>query len=241
MRYSLHVFVRYSLHVFFNCFDVVKTVKWVSIPMYTSTFDSFFFSHSPCGGPICAFITSPFHEVSLGLSNSFYAIFCLCDRDVIQFSYNVVFVCILPPIQLLECQEPLGMENGTMSDGQISASSEFSSNDAAIHGRLRYKPEHPKAGAWAADLPLDHNQWLQIDLRSRQTKVTRVATQGRFDYHQWVTNYKLQYGNDEDSLHYFKEQGQRADKVRLHNSLLMHLNCIRSHIHPLCQKANTSI
>ena len=118
------------------------------------------------------------------------------------------------------------MENGTISDGQISASSEFSSNDAATHGRLHYKPEYPKAGAWAVALPLDGNQWLQIDLRSRQTKVTRVATQGRFDYPQWVTKYKLQYGNDEESLQYFKEQGQSADKVGLHNSLLIHLKCL---------------
>ena len=107
------------------------------------------------------------------------------------------------------------MENGTISDDQISASSQYTNNFPAFQGRLHIQKIGLKQGVWAAALPLDGNQWLQIDLRSQQTKVTRVATQGRNKHHQWVTKYKLQYGNKEESLQYFKEQRQSAVKVRL--------------------------
>ena len=39
----------------------------------------------------------------------------------------------------LECQDPLGMESGVISDGQISASSEWSIDHAARQGRLNFK------------------------------------------------------------------------------------------------------
>ena len=100
------------------------------------------------------------------------------------------------------------MENGAISDGQISASSQFDANHAAKQGRL-----HCKAGSWSAGNTNLH-QWLQVDLGSQYIKVTRVATQGRHDYPQWVTKYKLQYSNDGVNFHYYREQGQTAAKVK---------------------------
>ena len=100
------------------------------------------------------------------------------------------------------------MEDGSISDSQISASSQLDSSHAAIHGRLHFG----KAGSWSASSN-DVNQWLQIDLGSRHTEVTRVATQGRNDYPQWVAKYKLQYSDDGVNFQYYKEQGQPADKV----------------------------
>ena len=98
------------------------------------------------------------------------------------------------------------MENGAISDGHITASSERNDNHAAIQGRLR------QARSWSAKQN-DRNQWFQVDLVNQHTKVTRVATQGRNQGNQWVTKYKLQYGNDTANLHNYTEQGQVTVKI----------------------------
>ena len=102
------------------------------------------------------------------------------------------------------------MESGGISDGQITASSEYNAYHAADHSRLNYRGQ---SAAWSA-LVNDANQWLQIDLISYYITVTRIATQGRDTYDQWVTKYKLQYSNDEVTFKHYREQGQTADKVR---------------------------
>ena len=83
---------------------------------------------------------------------------------------------------------------------------------AAKRARLHIHQSGGKKGAWRADT-LDSNQWLQIYLGSAFTRVTRVATQGRSDFGQWVTSYKLQYSNNGVTFHYYKEHGQNVDKV----------------------------
>ena len=105
------------------------------------------------------------------------------------------------------------MEDGKISDGQISASSQLDSSHAVIQARLHFKATADKAGSWSARSN-NVNQWLQIDLGSRHTNVTRVATQGRNGNPQWVTKYKLQYSNDGVNFQYYGEQGQTADKVK---------------------------
>ena len=114
--------------------------------------------------------------------------------------------------RLPECQDAIGMENGAISDGQVSASSQWDVNHAPKQGRLNFQAVPGKAGSWSARAN-DVNQWFQIDLRNQNTKVTRVATQGRNAYGQWVTKYKLQYSNDGQNFHYYREQGQSAIKV----------------------------
>jgi len=106
------------------------------------------------------------------------------------------------------------MENGAISDRQITASSQLDGNHAAIQGRLNFEATANKAGSWSAGNN-DSNQWLRVDLGSQHTKVTRVATQGRNDAAQWVTKYKLQYGNDGVNFHYYMEPGKNEKKVRL--------------------------
>ena len=112
-----------------------------------------------------------------------------------------------------ECQTPLGMQNGAIQDSQIKASSEWDGNHAAIQGRLHFKAIPGKAGSWSARSN-DMNQWLQIDLGNQHTKVTRIATQGRNAYNQWVTKYKLLFSDNGVNFRYYKEQGNQAIKVR---------------------------
>ena len=105
------------------------------------------------------------------------------------------------------------MKNGEISDAQITASSQFDENHAPIQGRLDFREIPGKAGSWSARSN-GNNQWLQIDLRITYINVTRVATQGRSDIAQWVTRYRLQYGNDGVSFQYYRAQGQIAYKVK---------------------------
>ena len=105
------------------------------------------------------------------------------------------------------------MEFGAIKDAQITASSEYDLNHAAIQGRLNFQKSLIKRGAWSARNN-DKNQWLQIDLRAPYTKVTAVASQGRNQVNQWVTKYKLQYSNDGVTFRYYREEGHTVDKVR---------------------------
>ena len=112
-----------------------------------------------------------------------------------------------------ECQDALGMENGAISDGQITASS-FHTHSWIDHGPYlaRLHLQHisdVRAGGWLAALPNDASQWLQIDLGNRHYSVTRVATQGRQSSDQKVTKYKLQYSDDGVAFSWYEnDQGQ---------------------------------
>ena len=104
------------------------------------------------------------------------------------------------------------MENGLISDEQISASSEWDEDHAAIQGRLRFEPTDSKAGSWVVGTT-DTNQWLQIDLDSLNAIVTRVATQRRGDMDEWVANYNLLYGDDGVNFQNYREDGDTVTKV----------------------------
>ena len=106
------------------------------------------------------------------------------------------------------------MENGAISDEQITASSRYTADHAAHQGRLHFYETATKSGGWVA-VTGDANQWLQIDLRSLYNKVTRVATQGinGVNHIDWVTSYMLQYGNDGVSFHYYRALGKTTNKV----------------------------
>ena len=92
------------------------------------------------------------------------------------------------------CFLPLGMESGHLPDSSLSASTSANSNHIPQFGRLNKIPASGKAGAWCAKSS-DGNQWLQISF-GRQTTVTKVATQGRYDSNQWVTSYSLSHSVD---------------------------------------------
>ena len=98
-------------------------------------------------------------------------------------------------VNAIECDKALGMENGLIADGQITASSYLSGSHEPFLARLHLKPVPlGRIGAWAS-LYNDLNQWLQVDV-GRQYNVSRIATQGREDIGQWVTKYKLQFSED---------------------------------------------
>ena len=102
------------------------------------------------------------------------------------------------------------MESGKITDSQISASSKYDDYGSARMGRLH---NQEGSGAWTAATN-NANQWLQVDLGSYYTRVTRIATQGRYgEWIQWVTEYKLQHSDDGVNFQYYREQGETTDKV----------------------------
>ena len=107
---------------------------------------------------------------------------------------------------------PLGLENGAISDAQISASSQWDNNLGPHRARLNGNPTGKGMGAWCA-LNNDKNQWLQVDL-GRYTTVTHIATQGRSDSSQWVTKYSLQYSDDGVNFLWYKDSKDGSIKVQ---------------------------
>ena len=94
----------------------------------------------------------------------------------------------------------------------MSASSQWDTNHAASQGRLHFQAASGKGGSWTARRN-NVRQWLQIDLGNQQTEVTGVATQGKNGQNQWVTKYRLQYGEDGENFKFCREQGQNDEKV----------------------------
>lgn len=87
------------------------------------------------------------------------------------------------------------MASRAINDKQITASSESDGGHAAHQGRLK-----SSASAWSAGNN-NHNQWLQIDLFTLY-RVTGVATQGGGDSDKWVTQYQLQYSNNDTAVEF---------------------------------------
>ena len=111
------------------------------------------------------------------------------------------------------CFAPLGMEDGTITDAQVSASTRLDDNHSPSQARLNFKADGNKAGGWSA-LTSDLNQWLQVDLAS-YTRVTHVATQGMNANNEleWVTRYKLQYSDDGITFQFYRQLGGSPYKV----------------------------
>ena len=91
--------------------------------------------------------------------------------------------------------EKLGLEDGSIPDESISVSGHWNNGyyfSTASSGRLnKIPPADNPMGAWCPRVK-DTNQWIQVDLGS-PTYVIGVLTQGRYDFAQWVTKYKVQF------------------------------------------------
>ncbi|XP_031562905.1 uncharacterized protein LOC116298543 [Actinia tenebrosa] len=104
------------------------------------------------------------------------------------------------------CRVPLGIQKRTIPDSSITASSMWNANHSPSRARLGIVRQGAKTGAWSARTN-DVNQWIQVDM-GRVVKVTRIATQGRQDYNQWVKTYAVQYSMD--GGHFEDYQGGRV-------------------------------
>ena len=86
------------------------------------------------------------------------------------------------------------MTNGRIPDFAITASTEWGPAHAAKYGRLYTLRRDGHMGSWSSKGSL-LGQWIQADIGT-VTHVTKVATQGRHGWSQWVTSYTLGYSSD---------------------------------------------
>ncbi|XP_033102674.1 lactadherin-like, partial [Anneissia japonica] len=86
------------------------------------------------------------------------------------------------------CTDPLGVEDGTIPDNQLKATSQYNNEHKPYRARLH------STKAWAASSN-DLDQWIQADIGAL-TEITGVITQGHFGYDEWVTSYKVLYSVD---------------------------------------------
>ncbi|EDO38983.1 predicted protein, partial [Nematostella vectensis] len=111
---------------------------------------------------------------------------------------------------------PLGMEDGSIPDSSITASSSFSSKHYPHYGRLNNQIVNSKHyGTWGAGLNRK-GEYLQVDL-GRVTWVTHVATQGRPYYTQGVTEYTVEYSLTGDQWQSYQD-GNGVTKIFPGNS-----------------------
>lgn len=96
---------------------------------------------------------------------------------------------------------------------------QFNSSHGASNARLGHVAEHGTAGAWSPS-SVDLGQWIQVDL-GNFTIVSRIATQGRQDAAQWVTQYKVSYSwsNGGHFLSYRQPSNNSVDKVSCRRKL----------------------
>ena len=117
------------------------------------------------------------------------------------------------------------MQNGRLRASQITASSSWDKNHAANYGRLHLKRTGSRMGAWCAR----HNnryQWLSVDF-GRPMRVTKLASQGRHDARQWVTQYYLSYSQDGVYFAEYKQNSARRVRVWILTQLQRSKNNIK--------------
>ena len=104
------------------------------------------------------------------------------------------------------CDVPLGMQDGRVSKGMLTASSMYNHYYGPWNARLHARNYGSIRGGWVAKYR-NRNQWIQIDL-GVVTRVKRIATQGRYDANQWVKSYTVSYSSD-GSRFYPVKHGRR--------------------------------
>ena len=99
---------------------------------------------------------------------------------------------------------PLGIEKGSITNAQITASTQYGSHYRSYYARL-----NSNSGSWIPT-SLNAHQWLRVDL-GKKTWVRGIKTQGRHDAGQWVTSYRVSYSNYGSSFQTYQENNK--DKV----------------------------
>ncbi|XP_066295973.1 uncharacterized protein [Branchiostoma lanceolatum] len=88
-----------------------------------------------------------------------------------------------------ECRVKVGIESGFILDTQLSASSSHDNSTGPENGRIGMP------SAWVPNVQ-NKRQWFQVDFRKRRV-LTGVTTQGRGNFDQWMTRYKLEHRKDD--------------------------------------------
>ena len=114
-----------------------------------------------------------------------------------------------------DCKRPLGLEDGTIFDGQITASSEHNQPEDVYNCCDSRFARLNSDGIWIPDIKESHH-WIRINLVANYT-VTGIVVQGPGPLAQnWVMTCKVKYEEMAGSgpLVYIMDTG-RTDKVAI--------------------------
>ena len=93
---------------------------------------------------------------------------------------------------------PYNLPIPTIANGyaKVLASSEYDANHAVSHIALDYVTRPGiGASAWAAGF-LNANQYVLVHFGQKPVRIVSLVTQGRADFDQWITSFRLQYSQD---------------------------------------------
>ena len=134
--------------------------------------------------------------------------------EVPQYNFCQTHVTFVAAYLSAPKSVPVGVEDGKIPDGYITASSSWDKNHAPWCGRLNIVASARKKGAWSAKKN-NRRQWLQVNMGQR-TSIRRILTQGRQDYNQWVTSYIVFYSNNGVKFKPYRRKGRV--QVRYHGN-----------------------
>lgn len=92
------------------------------------------------------------------------------------------------------------MEDLTIANEQITASSVVNSSSTASNGRLHFPGGELVFGSWTSEFN-NSNQWLQVDFHET-TYIAEILSQGRQDYDEWVKSYFVSSSDDGVNFYY---------------------------------------
>lgn len=116
-----------------------------------------------------------------------------------------------------QCNQPMGLQSGRLKNHLVTASSQWDKYHAAFLARLHWQRRGRYMGAWSAR----HNnryQWLQLDFGG-WAKIIRLATQGRQDTDQWVTQYYVRHSLDGIRFVDYQERNTRKVSTQYQGSV----------------------
>lgn len=117
------------------------------------------------------------------------------------------------------CNRPMGLQTGAIKNSMVTASSQWNNYHAAFLGRLHWGRRGRYMGAWSAKHNNRH-QYMQVDF-GRAAKIIRIATQGRQDADQWVTQYYVMHSLDLLRFSEYKERNSRRVSEELWGELAL--------------------
>ena len=128
------------------------------------------------------------------------------------------------------CGHRLGMEDGSIPDSRITASSTYDKCNTS-YGRLNEMGTLGYAG-WCSGNDNTSSSWFQVDLAT-QMQVEGVIMQGSHDspeFNEWVTAYQVQYSDGETIWRYVRGTSSQTAQVRFMISQIMASHMIQHFI-----------
>ncbi|CAF3613886.1 unnamed protein product [Rotaria sp. Silwood1] len=123
------------------------------------------------------------------------------------------------------CDAPLGMESGSITDNDLTASSTHDvSNVGPQMARVRTEIE---GGAWCPDKPIGVNSYEYLEIELRQLFfIKAVETQGRFGNGQgkeYAEYYQIQYQRDNKSSDWITYHSKTTNKTIINGNINTYL------------------